>query len=57
MVMGGCGFESQHCILDGNDIFQIDLLLKLYILMVKTENKCKRGRGRPIFKMYKNFIK
>ena len=34
-----CGFESQHHILDGHDIFHIDLLLKLYCLFEKTKNK------------------
>ena len=32
------------------DIFHIDWLQKLYCLFEKTENKLKRGRGRPIFK-------
>ena len=43
MVMGddsclrGCGFKSRDCILDGVDIFQMDLLQKLYCLFEKTE--------------------
>ena len=55
MVMGvdshskGCGFESRRRILDGHDIFHIHLLLKLYCLFEKTENKQKRGRGWPNF--------
>ena len=49
MVMGGdscskrCGFESQCRMLDGHDIFHIDLLFE------KTENKRKRGRDWLIF--------
>ena len=56
MVMGvdscskGRGFESRRRILDGHDIFHIHLLLKLYCLFEKTENKQKKGRGWPIFK-------
>ena len=46
----GCGFESQCHVLDGHDIFHVDLLLKLYCLFEKTENKWKRVWGRPIFK-------
>ena len=44
----GCGFESLLHILDGHDIFHIDLLLELNFLFEKTENKRKRGRGWPI---------
>ena len=53
MVMGdnsclrGREFESQHHILDGHDIFQIDLLFKWYGLSEKTENKQKRGLDWP----------
>ena len=49
VVMGGDSwskgreFESQRRILDGHDIFYIALLLKLYCLFEKTENKQKRG--------------
>ena len=56
MVMGdnsclrGREFESQHHILDGHDIFQIDLLFKWYGLSEKTENKQKRGRDWPNLK-------
>ena len=32
--------------------FHIDLLLKLYCLFEKTENKRKRGRGWPIFRTF-----
>ena len=45
MVMGddscsrGHGFKSQHCILDGHDIFHIGLFLKCYCLFEKTKNK------------------
>ena len=46
----GCGFESQCHVLDGHDIFHVDLLLKLYCLFEKTENKRKRVWGWPIFK-------
>ena len=50
----GRGLESWHHILDGIDIFYIDLLYKLYgCLFEKTENKRKRGRGWPIFKKNK----
>ena len=42
-----CGFESRPHILDGHDIFHIDLLQKLYCLFDKTENKPKRCRGWP----------
>ena len=28
----GCGFGSRHRILDGHDLFHIDLLFKLYYL-------------------------
>ena len=31
----GCGFKSWHRILDGHDIFHIDLLKKLYCLFEK----------------------
>ena len=54
MVMGhdSClrdrGFESRRRILDGYDIFHIYWFLKLYGLLLKTENK--RKRGWPIFK-------
>ena len=49
MVMGdgscsrGHGFEYRRCLLDGHDIFHIDLLKKLYCLFEKTENKRKIG--------------
>ena len=46
----GCGFESRRCLLDGHDIFHIDLLYKLYCLFEKTRNKLKRGRSWPFFK-------
>ena len=55
MVMGrdsrseGCGFESWHHILDG--FFSHILVVKLYCLFEKTENKRKRGMGWPIFKI------
>ena len=42
------------------DIFHIDLLLKLYYLFEKTENKRKRGRVRPFFlkkKQYSRILK
>ena len=54
VVMGGDshsegrGFEFQRHILDGHDIFHIDLLWELYGLFEKTENKRKRGRCWPI---------
>ena len=43
MVMGadscsrGCGFESKRHILDGHDIFHIDLLQVLYCLFEKDQ--------------------
>ena len=54
LVMGdnsslrGNGFESRQHVLDGHDIFNIDLLLKLYCLFENTENKRKRGQSWPI---------
>ena len=33
------GFESRRRVLDGRDIFHIDVLQKLYCLFEKTENK------------------
>ena len=36
-------------ILDGYDIFHIDLLLKLHCLFEKDRNKRKRGRGWRFF--------
>ena len=38
------GFESQHCILDGHDMFHIDLLKKFYCLFENTENKKMKKR-------------
>ena len=38
----GRGFESRRCILDGHDIFHIDVLKKMYCLFKKSENKQKR---------------
>ena len=40
-MLKGRGFESRHNILDGHDIFHIDLLQKLYWLFEKTKNKRK----------------
>ena len=51
----GNGFESRQHVLDGHDIFNIDLLLKLYCLFEKTEYKIKRGRDWPIFKWKTTF--
>ena len=54
MVMGddscsrGRGFESWLHILDGHDIFHIDLVEKIYCLIEKAENKRKRGQRWPI---------
>ena len=51
VVMGGdscskgCGFESQHCILDGH-LFVVKILMFEW----KERNKRKRGRGWPIFR-------
>ena len=50
MVMGddsclrGCGFESLHCILDGHDIFHIDLFV------CKDRKKQKEARVGPVKK-------
>ena len=44
----GRGFKSQHCILDGLDIFSHLFVVKLYWLFEKTENNWKRGWGWPI---------
>ena len=46
----GRRFESRRRILDGNDIFHIDLLRKLNCLLEKSINKRKRGLGWPIQK-------
>ena len=46
----GQGFESQRCILDGNDTFHIDLLLKLYCLFEMTKNKQNEAGVGPILK-------
>ena len=43
----GFGFKSWHHILDGNDIFHIDLLVKLYCFFEKTKNKQKEARVGP----------
>ena len=56
MVMGddscsrGRGFESWLCILHSHDLFHIDLLLKLYSLFEKTENKQKETGVGPFLK-------
>ena len=46
----GRRFESRRRILDGNDIFHVDLLRKLNCLLEKSINKRKRGLGWPIQK-------
>ena len=38
----GCGFESRYCILDGHDIFHIDLY-------EKTKKKRKKAGIGPFF--------
>ena len=54
MVMGGdscregCGFESQHHILDGH--FSQIFVVNIVMFARKDENKPKRGWGWPIFK-------
>ena len=56
MVMGdksicrGCGFESQYRILDGNDVFHIDLLKNCVVCLKKTKNKQKEAEVGPSFK-------
>ena len=37
----GCGFGSRHRILDGHDLFHIDLLFKLYYLFETLATDCK----------------
>ena len=39
LMSKGHGFESWRRILDGHDIFHVDLLYKLYCLFEKTKNK------------------
>ena len=39
----GCGFESWRLILDGHDIYHIELLQKLYCLFGMTKNKRKKS--------------
>ena len=46
----GRGFESRRRILNGHDIFHIDLLLKLYCLFEKAENKQKEAVIGPFKK-------
>ena len=46
----GRGFKSRLHILDGHDIFHIDLL---YFLFEKTKNKQRSGWGWPIKKATK----
>jgi len=43
----GCGFDSWRCILDGHDIFHINLLKKLFYLFEKAKKKLKRGWVGP----------
>ena len=45
----GCGFESQHHILDG--LFSYKFAVN-FSLFEKTENEWKRDRGWPIYKTY-----
>ena len=57
MVMGGdscsegCAFESWCCILDGHDIFHIDLLRKLYCLFERQKIKEKEAVNGPFKKL------
>ena len=44
----GCGFESQHCILDGD--FSQKLVVKIVMFVCQDKYKRKRGRGWPILK-------
>ena len=46
----GCGFASQHCILDGH-IFNINLLKNCYVCLKKTVNKLKMAGVGPIKKL------
>ena len=39
----GCGFESQHSVLDGHDIFSRWFVLKLYCLLEKAEKEAGVG--------------
>ena len=45
----GRGFESRRCVLNGHDIFQIDLVEKLYCSFEKTNNKQKEVRVGSFF--------
>ena len=62
MVMGddlflrGRGFKSWHSILDGPVYYHIDLLLKLYCLFEKSENKQKEARVCPFVKCFCQLI-
>ena len=52
----GHWFKSQRRILDGHDIFHIDLLWELYCLLEKTEINEKEARVGPFQKnFYQNF--
>ena len=48
----GHGFESRHRILNGHDIFYIDLLLKMYCLFGKTKINKKEARVVPFLKFH-----
>ena len=48
----GCGFESQHCILNGH--FSHIFAVKIVMFVGKGENKRKRGWGGPFFKRPQN---
>ena len=46
----GCGFESQHHILDEHDIFCIDFCKKCIVCSKETENKQKEAGVGPFKK-------
>ena len=50
----GCGFESQHQILDGH--FSYLFVVKIVMFVCKDENKRKRSRGLSIFKKQANLL-
>ena len=63
MVMGGdswsesCGFESQHCILDGH-FFTLISCKNCNVCLKKTENKQKEAVDAHFYKsIFQNYVK
>ena len=50
------GSNPGNRILDGHDIFHIEMLLKLYFLLKKTENKRKNASPRLCLEMQKTKV-